>query len=63
MTKLSWPTGNKREVGKGIKASGAPREGIFLTTKLNDINHKEVESALLDSLVKQDTPYIDLCMY
>ena len=33
---LCW-TGNEKEVGLGIKASGLPREEIFLTTKLNNI--------------------------
>ena len=63
IAKLIRSIGNETEVGKGIKASGVPREEIFLTTKLNNINHKEVESALLDSLAKLDTPYVNLCMY
>lgn len=51
---------NEAEVGKGIKQSGVPREQIFLTTKLNNPDHKNVEEALLESLRKLDTPYIDL---
>ena len=54
-------TGNEAEVGAGIKASGVPREEIFLVTKLDNIDHKEVPEALEASLKKLDTPYIDLC--
>ncbi|KAH9067596.1 NADP-dependent oxidoreductase domain-containing protein [Lactarius vividus] len=32
---------NEKEVGIGLKASGVPREEIFLTTKLNNIDHKD----------------------
>jgi len=51
---------NEAEVGQGIKASGVPRESIFLTTKLANTDHKNVEGALLSSLKNLDTPYIDL---
>lgn len=56
-------TGNEAEVGKGIKMSGVPRESFFLTTKLNNPDHKSAEQALLTSLKNLDTPYIDLCKY
>ena len=44
----------------GIKASGVPREEIFVTTKLNNPDHRNVESALEYSLKQLDTPYLDL---
>jgi len=52
--------GNEKEVGEGIKASGVPREEIFLVTKLNNIDHKNVSEALDYSLQQLDTPYLDL---
>lgn len=52
---------NEKEVGEGIAASGVDRSTIFLTTKLNNTDHKDPEQALFDSLKKLNTPYIDLC--
>ncbi|KAH0826613.1 NADP-dependent oxidoreductase domain-containing protein [Lanmaoa asiatica] len=52
---------NEKEVGQGIKASGVPREQIFLTTKLFNDTHKDTQKALDYSLKQLDTPYIDLC--
>ncbi|KAF8342564.1 Aldo/keto reductase [Cantharellus anzutake] len=52
--------GNEKEVGEGIKASGVPRESIFVTTKLKNDDHDKVEQALEYSLKQLDTPYIDL---
>ena len=52
---------NETEVGRGVKASGVPREQIFLTTKLNNPNQRNPTAALESSLKKLDTPYIDLC--
>ncbi|KAA1472476.1 Aldo/keto reductase [Dentipellis sp. KUC8613] len=52
--------GNEAEVGQGIKASGVPREEFFLTTKLNNPDHKRVREALDYSLKQLDTPYLDL---
>lgn len=54
---------NETEVGQGIKASGVPREQIFLTTKLNNPDQRNPTAALESSLKKLDTPYIDLCMH
>lgn len=51
---------NENEVGQGIKASGIPREQVFLTTKLNNPDHKNAYKALESSLSKLNTPYIDL---
>ncbi|KAH7140959.1 NADP-dependent oxidoreductase domain-containing protein [Dactylonectria macrodidyma] len=54
----------EKEVGKGIKNSGVPREDIFLGTKLwcNNFHPDDVEKALDDSLTDLDTPYVDLLM-
>lgn len=52
--------GNEKEVGEGIKASGVPRDQIFLTTKLNNPDHKRVPEALEDSLKNLGTDYVDL---
>ncbi|KAF8270476.1 Aldo/keto reductase [Lactarius quietus] len=52
--------GNEKEVGLGIKASGVPRSDIFLTTKLDNIDHKDVLGALNKSLGLLGTDYVDL---
>lgn len=51
---------NEEEVGNGIKASGVPRESFFLTTKLNNNDHKKVKDALEFSLKALKTDYLDL---
>lgn len=56
-------TGNESEVGEGIKASGVPRESFFLTTKLNNTDHRKPEEALESSLKKLETTYLDLCAF
>ena len=43
-----------------MKASGVPREEIFLTTKLNNTDHRDVPGALEYSLTQLNTPYLDL---
>jgi glycerol 2-dehydrogenase (NADP+) len=55
-----WPD-NEKQVGEGIKASGVPRSEIFLTTKLNNNQHKDVLGALNTSLELLGTNYLDLC--
>ncbi|ROT36685.1 GCY protein [Sodiomyces alkalinus F11] len=52
--------GNEREVGDGIKASGVPREEIWITTKLDNPWHKRVPEGLASSLESLQTDYIDL---
>jgi len=51
---------NEKEVGVGIKTSGVARSEIFLTTKLNNIDHKDVPGALNKSLELLGTEYVDL---
>jgi glycerol 2-dehydrogenase (NADP+) len=55
---------NEKEVGEGIKASGVPRNEVFLTPKLSpyDMNPSNVKSAMEYSLKQLDT-YIDLCEF
>ncbi|GAW12469.1 hypothetical protein ANO14919_018380 [Xylariales sp. No.14919] len=54
----------EKQVGKGMKASGVPREEIFLGTKLwcNNYHPDDVEDALDASLAELDTPYVDLLL-
>lgn len=52
--------GNEEDVGAGIKASGVPREQIWLTTKLDNHCHKHVQQSVDESLKKLGTDYLDL---
>lgn len=52
--------GNEEEVGQGIVESQVPRDEIFLTTKLWNTQHKEVEKALDESLNRLKVDYVDL---
>ncbi|KAH8168768.1 aldo/keto reductase family protein [Sarocladium implicatum] len=52
--------GNEKDVGEGIKASGVPREKIWLTTKLNNPDHKDVPGSIKKSLENLGTDYVDL---
>ncbi len=54
--------GNEEAVGKGIKASGVPRENLFITTKLwrEFLNYEETKVELEKSLERLDVDYIDL---
>ncbi|KAH6632228.1 Aldo/keto reductase-like protein [Chaetomium tenue] len=52
--------GNEKEVGEGIRASGVPREEIFLTTKLDNPWHKRAPEALRRSLENLGVDYLDL---
>ncbi|KAJ4050918.1 hypothetical protein NW756_003935 [Fusarium oxysporum] len=51
---------NEPEVGRGIKASGVPREEIFLTTKLWNTYHNRVEQGIHESLRNLGVDYLDL---
>ncbi|MGD8414632.1 MAG: aldo/keto reductase [Candidatus Latescibacterota bacterium] len=54
--------GNEKEVGSAIKASGVPREDIFVTTKLwnSDHGYDRAIRAFDDSLKKLGIGYVDL---
>lgn len=49
-------------VGKAIKASGVPREELFITTKLwiSDMSYEGAKKAFAESLAKLDLEYVDL---
>ncbi|HIH31352.1 TPA: aldo/keto reductase [Candidatus Woesearchaeota archaeon] len=55
--------GNEKGVGSAVRkavASGIPREEIFVTTKLYNDDHDNVEKAFNESLKKLGLDYIDL---
>jgi methylglyoxal/glyoxal reductase len=52
--------GNERSVGKAVRASGIPREQIFVTTKIWPTQFFNPERAFEGSLAKLDIGYIDL---
>lgn len=54
--------GNEEAVGKAVKASGLPREEIFITTKLwlSDFSYEGAKKAFAESLEKLNLDYIDL---
>jgi diketogulonate reductase-like aldo/keto reductase len=54
--------GNEAGVGRAIKASGIPREEIFITTKLWNAHHAfdDALRAFDDSVAKLDCDYVDL---
>ncbi|KAJ4329025.1 hypothetical protein N0V84_000597 [Fusarium piperis] len=52
--------GNEKEVGAGIRASGVPREQIWITTKLDNDCHHRVAEAINTSLANLGTEYVDL---
>jgi 2,5-diketo-D-gluconate reductase A len=54
--------GNEAEVGAAVRASGIPRDEVFVTTKLRNDHHAagDVEGAFQRSLDALDLGYIDL---
>ena len=55
---------NERSVGKAVKASGIPREEIWITSKLwpSEYGEGETEKAIEKMLARLDTEYIDLLL-
>ncbi|KAK4228595.1 hypothetical protein QBC38DRAFT_454184 [Podospora fimiseda] len=51
---------NEKEVGEGIRASGVPRDQIWLTTKLDNTWHKRVQEGIDTSLKNLGVDYLDL---
>jgi diketogulonate reductase-like aldo/keto reductase len=52
--------GNEDSVGAAVRASGIPREEIFITTKLWNSDHGNPERALAASLQRLKVDYVDL---
>ena len=55
---------NEKEVGAAVRKSGVPREEIFLTTKvwIAQYGEKETREAVLASMERLKTPYLDLVL-
>jgi len=55
---------NEREVGEGLRASGAKRAEVFVTTKVwpSHFAPRELERAAKDSLVRLRLPEVDLLL-
>ena len=54
--------GNEREVGKGVRASGVPREEIVVQTKLYPNEYSHAARAIEECLRKLDLGYIDILL-
>ena len=54
--------GNEREVGRGVRASGVPREEVFITTKLYPNQYDNADRAIDEALRRLDTGYIDMML-
>lgn len=52
--------GNEEEVGRAIKDSEVPRSDLFITTKLWNDDHGQVNEAFQTSLKKLGLDYVDL---
>lgn len=56
----AWFYGNEKEVGDGLRASGVPREEVFVTSKVWGTHHRRVEESLDQTLANLGTTYLDL---
>ncbi|BGP16174.1 hypothetical protein JCM10213_001390 [Rhodosporidiobolus nylandii] len=56
----AWIYGNLKEVGEGLRASGVPREEVFITSKLWCTQHRKVEEAVKENLELLGVDYLDL---
>lgn len=54
--------GNEAELGQAIRASGVPREEVFVITKLYPDQFSNAEAAIDEALEKLDLGYIDLML-
>ncbi|OAA55788.1 glycerol dehydrogenase Gcy1 [Niveomyces insectorum RCEF 264] len=52
--------GNERAVGEGLRASGVPREDVWITTKLDNPWHHRVAEGFERSITDLGLDYIDL---
>lgn len=55
---------NERAVGRGVRASGVPRDDVFVTTKIwaSDAGYEKTKAAIGRSLERLGTGYIDLLL-
>jgi diketogulonate reductase-like aldo/keto reductase len=56
--------GNEEAVGEGLRASGVPRDEVFITTKVwsSDLRAPDFERSARDSLKKLKLPSVDLLL-
>jgi len=56
--------GNEREVGEGLRASGVPRDQVFVTTKVwfNRLASGDLEKSAEESLGRLKLPFVDLLL-
>lgn len=54
--------GNEKEIGEAIRASGVPREEIFIITKIYPSQFSNPEAAIDAALEKLDIGYIDMML-
>src|SRR5258708_11245480 len=56
--------GNEREVGEGVRASGVPREDVFITTKVwfNRLAPGDLERSVDESLERLKLRWVDLLL-
>jgi len=56
--------GNEEAVGEGFRASGLPRDQVFITTKVwqSDLAPRDFERSARDSLAKLKLAYVDLLL-
>jgi diketogulonate reductase-like aldo/keto reductase len=56
--------GNEEAVGEGLRASGVPRDEVFITTKVwsSDLRARDFERSARDSLKKLKLPSVDLLL-
>jgi diketogulonate reductase-like aldo/keto reductase len=56
--------GNEQDVGEGLRASGKPREQVFITTKVwsSNLRARDFERSTRDSLAKLKLPNVDLLL-
>lgn len=52
--------GNEQEIGRAVKDSGVPRQDIFITTKLANNLHDDVEREVDRSLQRLGLDFVDL---
>ena len=56
--------GNEEGVGAGVRASGVPRDEIFITSKVwvSNMNYERAAASINETLTKLGTDYVDLML-